>query len=95
MAGGGVKKRSILLCGLWLREAACTLELSEKIVTQRNGDATEQFGVDAPLAENFVNIGAVAANFLCEPSRRAALTAQFVADQRTDVNLNATFFGSS
>ena len=63
-----------------LLEPACLLEIDKEIVIQSYGYAAEQFGVNAALAQDFVNIGAVATNFLGQPCRRAALTAQFVAD---------------
>ena len=61
-------------------EPACLLEFDKEIVIQCYGYAAEQFGVNAALAQDFVNIGAVATNLLGQPCRRAALTAQFVAD---------------
>ena len=63
-------------------------------MTESYRNPAQQLCVNAAFTQNLVDVGAVTANFLREPCRRAALPAQFIADKRTDVNLNATIFGS-
>ena len=63
-----------------LCETACGLQLLEKVVGKGNRYATQQLGVDRAFSQDFVNIGAVAADFLGEPSGRTSLAAEFIAD---------------
>ena len=76
-------------------KAAGCLEFREEIMIKRHGYAAQQLGVNASFTQDFVNVGAVTANLLRQPSGSAALTAQFIADKGPDVDLNATFFGRS
>lgn len=57
------------------------LIIGEKVMVKCHSYPTEQFGVDAPFPEDFVNIGTVAADFAREPGRGASLTSQLVADE--------------
>ena len=74
------------------REPASRLEFSEEIVIESYRDAAKKLCINASLAQNLVNIRAVAAYFLCKPGCRPTLPTEFIANQRPDVNLNATFF---
>ena len=58
-------------------------------------NATKQLSINTSLAQNLVDIRAVTAYFLREPCCRPALPTEFIANQRPDVNPNATFFSRS
>ena len=62
-------------------ETACGLQLLEKVVGKGYRYAAKQLGVDRAFSQDFVNIGAVAADFLGEPCSRTSLAAEFIADE--------------
>lgn len=76
-----------------LYKTAKMLESNKEIMIERHGNTTQQLCIDTPLAEDLVHVSAIAIDFLRQPRCRAALATQLVADERTDVDLDATFFG--
>lgn len=58
-------------------------------------NAAKKLSINASFAQNLVDIRTVTAYFLCEPGCRPTLPTEFIANQRPDVNLNATFFSRS
>ena len=69
------------------------LEGDKEVMVKSHRDTAKQLGVDTPLAEDLVDIGAVAIDFLRQPCGGPTLATQFVADERADVDFDATFFG--
>ena len=54
-------------------------------MTQDDGDAQKEFGVDGGSLEKFVNVGAVTIEFAGEPTDGSLLTFKFLLDELPDV----------
>ncbi len=54
-----------------------------EVVAKDTTDAVEQFDVDAALFENFVHVGASAADLRCKPNYTVSVFAEFLFDATT------------
>lgn len=57
----------------------------EKVIVQHTTDPKKKVGINTLLLEDFIYVGAIAIQFVCEPSDRMSLTMEFFFDEFTDV----------